>query len=223
MTAGVAHPRPATPRGGPWSPAVRRLLHERGVDPRSFDVGPHRLTRRILETLLAVPDPVPAGGGTDGHVVAHAHARVRELAGDDLAVCLAAAVVRAWQETQDQALTRLVLDSGGRRRELPPVTDRDRITTALTAARAPAASGGVRLVLGSAPGIRLVPSAADGEVVIAAGAPSPAVVPVRLATGECTIGCRTTVPLTLVSTGTDAASLLGAVVTAAERYAGRET
>ncbi|MEU0792674.1 hypothetical protein ABZ342_21595 [Amycolatopsis sp. NPDC005961] len=93
MSVTTPYPRPATPRGGPWSPAVRRLLHERRVDPARFDIGPHRLTARILTALL---DAQPAAGSVTPTAVHQAAAEVPDVSPDRLAALLGAAVARVW-------------------------------------------------------------------------------------------------------------------------------
>ncbi|HEY3472290.1 MAG TPA: hypothetical protein VGL47_44640 [Amycolatopsis sp.] len=96
MSVTTPYPRPVTPRGGPWSPAVRRLLHERDVDPARFDIGPHRLTARILTALL---DAQPAAtGSVTPPAVHHAAAVVPDVPPDRLAALLGAAVARVWSE-----------------------------------------------------------------------------------------------------------------------------
>lgn len=93
MSVTTPYPRPATRRGGPWSPAVRRLLHERRIDPARFDIGPHRLTARILTALL---DAQPAAGSATPTAVHQAAAEVPDVSPDRLAQLLDSALARAW-------------------------------------------------------------------------------------------------------------------------------
>jgi hypothetical protein len=178
-------------RGGPWSPAVRRLLHERGIDPGRFDIGPHRLSLRILQALLATRTTEPGPAPVAGTVVLQATASVPESA--DLPKTLAAAVTAAWRTTQRRPMPPLVIDGGTAGREV-------------TGPR-------VRLVLGTDPGLRMIPCAAAGEVVVSAGAPRPEVVPVRLPGGEVGFGCAVRLPLDLaVPSEVDGSALLRALV-----------
>jgi hypothetical protein len=148
MSVTVPYPRPATPRGGPWSPAVRRLLHERRVDPARFDIGPHRLTLRILTALL---DARPATAEPAAPAAVHqAAAVVPDVPPDRLTALLEAAVARVWSAAGLRSLPRLVAGS------VPGVRT------------VPVAAPGESVLAAGVPALDVVPVClADGEPALA--------------------------------------------------------